>query len=85
MNRHFALKRRPLSGRSLTAAAAGLLFLSSCGAVPGEQPAADSWAEVTAQAQGQTVKLWMYGGDEQGNGFGDGYLIPASGGTVRSA
>lgn len=75
MNRHRALNGR----RSLTAAAAaGLLFLSSCAAVPGEQPAADSWEEVTAQAQGQPVKLWMYGGDEQGNAYVDEHLIPAA-------
>ena len=77
MNRH----RAPDSRRSLTAAAAaGLLSLSSCAAVPGGGTtlAADSWEEVTAQAPGQTVKLWMYGGDEQGNAYVDGHLIPAA-------
>ena len=37
-----------------------------------------SWAEITEQAQGQTVSLWMYGGDEQGNSYVDDVLVPAA-------
>jgi putative spermidine/putrescine transport system substrate-binding protein len=59
-------------------AAAGLLFLSSCAAAPGEQPEAENWQQVTAEAKGQTVKLWMYGGDTQGNAYVDEHLIPAA-------
>ncbi|WP_220094041.1 ABC transporter substrate-binding protein [Arthrobacter sp. AQ5-05] len=62
----------------LAAATAGLLFLSSCAAGPAEQPEPDSWEEVASAAQGQTVKLWMYGGDTQGNSYVDEHLIPAA-------
>ena len=36
-----------------------------------------STQEVVEQAQGQTVDLWMYGGDEQGNRYVDEVLAPA--------
>ncbi|WP_197515792.1 ABC transporter substrate-binding protein [Arthrobacter sp. U41] len=69
----------PMRHRTMpAAAAAGLLFLSSCAAVPAGQPEAGSWEEVISEAQGQTVKLWMYGGDEQGNAYVDEHLIPAA-------
>ena len=29
-------------------------------------------------AEGQTVKLWMYGGDEQGNAYVNDVLVPAA-------
>lgn len=76
MKSAFLIPRRSM----LAAAAAGLLFLSSCAAVPAEQPAADSWEEVASAGKGQTVKLWMYGGDEQGNAYVDEHLIPAAAG-----
>lgn len=70
---------RAMGSRTLVmAAAAGLLFLSSCAAAPAGQPGAGSWADVIAEAQGQTVKLWMYGGDAQGNAYVDEHLIPAA-------
>lgn len=69
----------PIRRRNVLAAAtAGLLFLSSCAAGPAEQPDADSWEEVASAAKGQTVKLWMYGGDAQGNAYVDEHLIPAA-------
>ena len=37
-----------------------------------------SWEEVVAAAEGQTVKLWMYGGDEQGNDYVNTVLVPAA-------
>lgn len=36
-----------------------------------------TWQEVVNEAQGQTVNLWMYGGDEQGNAYIDDVLAPA--------
>jgi len=33
---------------------------------------------VVAAAEGQTVKLWMYGGDEQGNRYVNDVLVPAA-------
>ncbi len=63
-----------------------VLTLAAC-AAPGSSPPtsssppgvpAASFADVEAQAQGQTVSLWMYGGDEQGNAYVDDDLIPAA-------
>lgn len=63
----------------ITATASAGLFLSSCAAQGGEQPATpDSWEEVVETAQGQTVDLWMYGGNEQGNAYVDDILGPAA-------
>ncbi|GAB3536311.1 ABC transporter substrate-binding protein [Arthrobacter tecti] len=55
------------------------LALSSCGtpaAGPGEEYA--SFDEVLDAADGQTVDLWMFGGDEQGNAYVDEILAPAA-------
>lgn len=63
----------------LAGASSAALLLTSCGA-----PAADSaedfgsFEEVVDEAQGQTVDLWMYGGDEQGNRYVDEVLAPAA-------
>lgn len=38
---------------------------------------AQDWSSVLAQAQGQTVSLWMYSGDTQGNAYVDTVLTPA--------
>lgn len=70
---------RPAGGRTLLmAAVTGVLFLSSCAASPAAQPAAGSWEQISSDARGQTVKLWMYGGDTQGNAYVDDYLVPAA-------
>ena len=37
----------------------------------------DDWDAVLADADGQTVQLWMYGGDDQGNAYVDEILAPA--------
>ncbi len=37
-----------------------------------------SWSQISEQAQGQTVDLWMYGGDQQGNTYVDDVLTPAA-------
>lgn len=42
------------------------------------QAAPASWDEIADQARGQTVSLWMYGGDEQGNTYVDDVLAPAA-------
>lgn len=38
----------------------------------------DSWERVAASAKGQTVSLWMWGGDAQGNAYVDNVLAPAA-------
>lgn len=76
--------RTPLRTRSrphLTwgAAAAALLTVTSCAApATGTTEDFTDFDEVLAQAEGQTVDLWMYGGDEQGNRYVDEVLAPAA-------
>jgi len=41
-------------------------------------PDARSWAQISDAARGQTVDLWMYGGDQQGNAYVDDVLAPAA-------
>jgi putative spermidine/putrescine transport system substrate-binding protein len=41
------------------------------------RPAAD-WAAVTRAADGQTVRWWMYGGDERANRYVDEHVMPAA-------
>ncbi len=73
----------PSRRRLLAGAATGLaaLAVAACGA-PGTtaQPAgaARSFADVQRAAKGQTVTLWMYGGDKQGNAYVDDVLAPAA-------
>ena len=57
------------------------LTVSACAAP--EAPAGSttenrSWSQISEQAKGQTVDLWMYGGDQQGNAYVDDDLAPAA-------
>ncbi len=56
------------------------LAVSACAAPSAQTSAAlpDSWEEVLAEADGQTVSLWMWGGDPQGNAYVDDVLSPAA-------
>lgn len=74
----------PLSARSprlalvgLTAAAVTVLV--GCAAPSPEGVSSDfgSWEDVVEAADGQTVQLWMYGGDDQANAYIDDVLAPA--------
>jgi len=38
----------------------------------------NSWAKVVTQARGETVSLWMWGGDQKGNKYVDKILAPAA-------
>ena len=62
------------------AAVAGLLAVSAaCGSAPEARTAPDRpWSEVLAEADGQTVDLWMFGGDARGNAYVDDVLAPAA-------
>jgi putative spermidine/putrescine transport system substrate-binding protein len=69
--------------RGIAAAAAltvAVLGLTACSAGTPSTPAGSvtSWSQIEAAAKGQTVKLWMYGGDQQGDSYVDKYLIPAA-------
>ncbi len=79
----------PSSRRRLplpTAALGAVLVLTACSGAPepdaggGRATTAPdrSWDEVLAEADGQTVDLWMYGGDQQGNAYVDDVLAPAA-------
>lgn len=66
--------------RLLGTAAVLTLLASGCAAPAVETSvAADRpWEEVLAAAEGQTVDLWMWGGDERGNAYVDDVLAPAA-------
>jgi len=57
------------------------MLLAACSA-PAATTAANqpvgSWADVRSEARGQTVSLWMWGGDSQGNAYVDDVLGPAA-------
>lgn len=67
-------------GRALATSAVAVVTLAGCSAPSPEapEPSETSWAEVEAAAVGQTVSLWMWGGDEQGNRYVDSVLGPAA-------
>lgn len=69
-------RRRPaLAG----AAGAVMLLLTSCAApTAGTTEEFTDFEDVLAEADGQTVDLWMYGGDQQGNKYVDDVLAPAA-------
>lgn len=73
-----------MSARPVTLAATALasaLLVSACAAPAADSPTASAdrpWDEVLAEAEGQTVDLWMYGGDERGNAYVDDVLAPAA-------
>ncbi|MBI1379004.1 MAG: ABC transporter substrate-binding protein [Frankiales bacterium] len=76
---------RPLVPRSrLALLASSVLLLSACSAaVAGtggatSSPAAGTWAHTLAAARGQSVSLWMWSGDPQGNAYVDDVLAPAA-------
>lgn len=72
--------RRP-ARNLLTAAFAlgGLIGLLGCAAPSaGTSATFSDWNNVLATAKGQTVNLWMYGGDQQGNAYIDDVLAPAA-------
>ncbi|WP_201276538.1 ABC transporter substrate-binding protein [Marisediminicola senii] len=75
---HPCPRRRPGVAIAVAAATA-MLALAGCSAPSPEAATSgfDSWDDVVDEAQGQTVQLWMYGGDEQGNAYVDDVLAPA--------
>ncbi|CAN5544540.1 ABC transporter substrate-binding protein [soil metagenome] len=57
------------------------LAASACaapGAPAGSTTENRSWSQIAEQATGETVDLWMYGGDQQGNAYVDDVLTPAA-------
>jgi putative spermidine/putrescine transport system substrate-binding protein len=66
--------------RAAVAAGALALALTGCAAPSTESTPAEArdWEDVLAEADGQTVRFWMYGGDDQGNAYVDDVLAPAA-------
>ncbi|WP_090588040.1 ABC transporter substrate-binding protein [Arthrobacter subterraneus] len=74
---------RPFRRALAPLALASALLLSACGAAAGQsgqQPDEEfsGFDDVLEAAEGSTVDLWMYGGDEQGNAYVDETLAPAA-------
>jgi putative spermidine/putrescine transport system substrate-binding protein len=71
---------RRRSSRAASGLAALALAITACSAPDSAAPRAEerSFADISAEADGQTVSLWMYGGDEQGNAYVDEILAPAA-------
>ncbi|MCB0948679.1 MAG: ABC transporter substrate-binding protein [Mycobacterium sp.] len=69
-----------VTARPLLSLVSAVAVLAACAApdTEGVQAAPASWEEIEDQAQGQTVSLWMYGGDQQGNDYVDNVLAPAA-------
>ncbi|MER3389025.1 MAG: ABC transporter substrate-binding protein [Microcella sp.] len=76
MNSHH--RARAGLAASLTLGLVAALAACSADARPVDDQDYASWEEVVEAAQGQTVKLWMYGGDEQGNAYVNDVLVPAA-------
>lgn len=71
----------PYAARLTAPLALAALALTACAAPGPSTDAAEdsrSWEQVVADAQGQTVDLWMYGGDQLGNAYVDDVLAPAA-------
>lgn len=60
----------------VTVALAACSSPAALSAASGASP--PTWKGVEKAARGETVNLWMYGGDQQGNGYVDHDLIPAA-------
>ncbi len=71
-----ASRRRALTTAAIVTSA--VLGLAACSAPSPSTSSFTSWSQVQSAAKGETVNLWMYGGDLQGNSYVDNYLIPAA-------
>lgn len=67
--------------RALALTLGAALIAAGCAAPEAETATADqdrSWQEIVADAEGQRVDLWMWGGDDRGNAYVDDVLAPAA-------
>lgn len=67
---------------AVSAAATLTLLLAACGSTTGTRSTADvgagGFSTTTQAAQGQTVRWWMYGGDDRVNSYVDHVVAPAA-------
>lgn len=63
----------------MAASATALALITAACTSPADDPVEQytSWDSVTADAEGQEVSLWMWGGDDLGNSYVDDVLVPA--------
>ena len=75
-----SVPRRPWHPPLIATLALGVVVaLAGCAAPsPGTATNFSTWDSVVTAADGQTVNLWMFGGDEQGNAYIDDVLAPAA-------
>ena len=75
-------KRRRLSAAAASVALVAAIALGACGGGDSDEPAtADSdasFAAIREAAQGQTVRWWMFGGDQRINEYVDEVVAPAA-------
>lgn len=71
-------RRRGLHVAMLGGVALVATACAGAGAAPVDSTSAAPWAQVQQEAKGQTVSLWMWGGDPQGNAYVDDVLAPAA-------
>ena len=79
--------RRIVSVLALIVGAAFGLAACSSAPAPSTTESARPWSAIEKAARGETVNLWMYGGDQQGNAYVDRRPHPggeASGGDVEA-
>ncbi len=70
---------RPKAASAVALASA--LLVGACAAPAAENAAVSPerpWDDILLEAEGQTVDLWMYGGDQRGNAYVDDVLAPAA-------
>ncbi len=70
--------RRPIAIVSLFIALALAATACSGSKIALSADADKPWKQIVADARGETVDLWMYGGDERGNAYVDHVLAPAA-------
>ncbi|MGI9155306.1 MAG: ABC transporter substrate-binding protein [Marmoricola sp.] len=70
--------RPSLPRLALLAAAALLATACASTSQPQGQVPDKPWNQIVADADGQVVDLWMYGGDDRGNAYVDEVLAPAA-------
>lgn len=76
---HRRRSRRPLLA---TLAVAGAAALAGCGSAATSAPedgagTTSDWSSTLARAKGDTVRFWMYGGDDKVNAYIDDRVAPA--------
>lgn len=71
--------RRSRSGTGAAAwTGAAAMLLAACSGGGDQEALPKNWSELRAAARGQTVNLFMYGGDQGANAYVDDEVVPAA-------